>query len=325
MLTSIPGGWSGPALAQEQRFHRIATGSTAGTYFPIAALIANAISNPAGGRACEEGGRCGVPGLIAAAVTSQGAVENLSLLRRGMVESAFVQADVALAAYRGRGRFKDTEPFGKLRLITNLYPESIHVVVRADTGIRGIAGLRGKRVSLGLPESGTLIEAQLVLEAHGLSETAVQPEYWSPSRSADQLAEGNIDAFFFVAGAPAGAIAGLATRIAIDLLPIEPAVALRLTEQHPYLSLTTIPDGTYANLPARVVLSVGAHWVTSADLDAEFVYLLTRALWHPANRALLDRGHPNGRLIRLESALDGAVIPLHEGAERFYREVGRLK
>lgn len=325
MLLGICWAWPGSALAQEQRFHRIATGSIAGTYFPIASLIANAVSNPAGGRSCEEGGSCGVPGLITAAVTSQGAVENLALLRRGLVESAFVQADVALAAYHGRGRIKDAEPFSKLRLIANLYPESIHIVVRAEAGIRGVPNLRGRRVSLGQPESGTLVDALLVLEAHGMIEAELKAEYLSPTRAADQLADGTLDGFFFVAGAPAGAIATLASRVAVDLLPIDAAIAERLLQQHPVLTLTTIPEGTYANLSARVVLSVGAYWVVSADLEPEFVYQLTRALWHPANRALLDRGHRNGRLVRLESALDGAVIPLHEGAERFYREVGRLK
>lgn len=144
------------AAAQELSFFRIGTGGTAGTYYPIGGLIANAISNPPGSRACEDGGSCGVPGLVATAVASNGSVGNVNAINGGAMEAGFSQSDVAYWAQTGTGLWEGQPAVEKLRLIANLYPESIHLVARADAGIATVADLAGKRVSLdepGLPKS----------------------------------------------------------------------------------------------------------------------------------------------------------------------------
>jgi TRAP transporter TAXI family solute receptor len=118
------------AQAQSPSFFRIGTGGTAGTYYPIGGLIANAISNPPGSRACNEGGSCGVPGLVATAVASNGSVANINGITSGSMESGFTQSDVAYWAYTGTGTYEGKPKVAGLRLIANLYPESIHLVAR---------------------------------------------------------------------------------------------------------------------------------------------------------------------------------------------------
>jgi len=306
------------------RFLRIATGTTSGTYFPVGTMIANAISNPPGTPGCAQGGSCGVPGLIAVAATSQGAVENVRNLLRGGVETALVQADVAFWAYTGRQLFARGPKGEELRAIASLYPETLHVVVRRDAGIESIAKLRGKRVSLGPRESGSAVDARLVLGAHGLKEGDIKAEYLSPAASADRMRAGELDALFMVGGHPVPAIAGLAEGLPLDILPVEGVEAQKLIDGNPFFTPTVIPGHTYRNVGDRITLSVSALWVTSAKLDDELVYQMTVALWHPASQSALRHGHPTGRLIRLDTALDGVAIPLHDGAQRFYREAGRL-
>lgn len=317
-LMTVPSPMANEAL----RYFRIGTGSSSASYFPIGAVIANAISNPPGSRACERGGSCGVPGLIAVAQTTAGSIENLEAVRSGLLESGLSQADIAYWAYTGAGVFEKSGANEKLRAIANLYQESVHVMVRADSDIETVAQLKGKKVSLGEEGSGTTITARLVLKAYGLSEKRIKPVYLSLTRSADALRAGEIDALIFVGGGPVSAIADLAENLAIRLLPLdgEPAQALR--QQHPFLTVDVIPADTYRGVPGTVTLGVGALWVVSAELDADLVYGITRALWHKSTRKLLDDASPLGREIRLETALNGVPIPLHDGAERFYAELG---
>ncbi|WP_185984317.1 TAXI family TRAP transporter solute-binding subunit [Aureimonas mangrovi] len=314
---------SGAASAQEMNFFRIATGGTAGTYFPIGGLLANAISSPPGSRACDDGGSCGVPGLIATAVASNGSVANINGIKGATLESGFSQSDVAYWAYTGTGVFEGQPPVETLRTIANLYPESIHLVARADAGIQSVADLAGKKVSMDEPGSGTLVDARLILAAYGLSEEDVEPEYLKPNQAADLMRDGNMDAFFFVGGFPAGAIAELATGFDITLVPISGPEADGITQEYGFFSANTVPAGTYEGVDADVqTLAVGAQWVTSADQSEDLVYEITKAVWNDSTRALLDAGHAKGKEIVLEHALDGVGVPLHPGAARYYEEAG---
>jgi len=313
---------AGIAVGQQLSFFRIGTGSTGGTYFPIGGLIANIISNPPGSRSCEKGGSCGVPGLIAVAQSTDGSVDNVDAIAAGEIESGLSQSDVAFWAYTGTGVFSKRGPVLPLRLIANLYPESLQIVVRRDSGIESVTGLRGKRVSLGAPESGTLVDAQIILRAYGLTEQDIQPEYLRPGPSGDLMRDGELDAFFLVAGVPTNAIAILGEEIDIDLLPVDGSAAEWLLAEYPFFALNIIPAETYAGTTETISLSVGAQWVVSDEVDEAVVHGITRALWHGNSRALLDGGHPKGKQIRIETALKGIGIPLHPGAERYYREIG---
>jgi TRAP transporter TAXI family solute receptor len=319
----------GPAAAQEEgepelTYFRIGTGATGGTYFPIGGLIANVISNPPGSRPCERGGSCGVPGLIAVAQSTHGSVDNLDSIGSGTLESGLSQADVAYWAYTGQWTYVEKEPISSLRVIASLYSESIHLVARRDAGIRSVADLRGKRVCLGEPASGTEVDAKVLLGGYGLTEANVEPFHLTPGRAADFLRTGEIDAFILVAGAPVAAIADLLAAAesgpAIDLVPIAGPEADRIASHYPFFTQTLIPAGVYEGIGPTFTIGVGAQWIVSANVEEELVHGITRALWHENSRALLRAGHPKGRQIRLETAVRGIAIPL-----RYYREVGLIQ
>ncbi|RUS60854.1 TAXI family TRAP transporter solute-binding subunit [Pseudorhodobacter sp. E13] len=319
--TSLVGG----ATAQELKFFTIGTGGTAATYYPVGGVIANAISNPPGSRPCDEGGSCGVPGLIASAVSSRGSVDNVNAIVSGLRNSGFAQSDVAYWAYTGTGTMEGQPPASDLRAIAALFPEHIHLVALADSGINSVADLAGKRVSLDEPGSGTFVDANLILEANGLTEGSFTAEALKPDASGDALRNGQIDAFFFVGGFPTGAIVELASAVKIKLVPIDGAGAEALTSKYGFFSASDIPEGAYEGVPATPTVAVGAQWITSAKEDEALIYDITKALWNEKTRVLLDVGHAKGKSITAETALDGIGIPLHPGAERFYKEAGLLK
>lgn len=316
--------WSGTLRAQELRYFRIATGTTGGTYFPIGGLIANAISNPPGSRPCDKGGSCGVPGLIAVAQATIGSVENIDLLRASTVEAGMVQADIAYWAYTGTGTYAGRPPFTQLRSIGTLYAEAIHIVVRADSGILTIPDLRGKVVSVGEEGSGTLVDVRVVLEAYGLSEKDLDPRYLKPGTAADRLARGEVDAFSIVGGAPVSAVSDAAGRLPVRLVPIDGPVAERLRQTQRFFAEAVVAADTYPGVPAATTLSVGAELLVRAETSDETVYGVTRALWHENTRRLLAEGHPKGRSIDPSRAVTAIAVPLHPGAERYYREVGLI-
>lgn len=312
------------AGSQQVSFFRIGTGSTSGTYFPIGGLIAAALSNPPGSRACNQGGSCGVPGVIMVAQSTNGSVDNVTAIENGTIESGFSQADIAYWAYSAKGRFEGQVPMRKLRTIANLYPEAMHFIARQSLLARTPADLKGLKVSLDREGSGTRVGGQLVLQAYGLTAEDVDILSLPPGAAADALSTGEIDAFFLIAGTPAEAVVQLAGQKRISLLAISGEPAAALAEAYPYFTPDFIPPGVYPNVSAVETLSVGAQWLVSAEVEEEKVYEITKALWHESTRQLLDSGHPKGRQIKLETALQGLTVPLHPGAERYYREVGLI-
>ncbi|TWO69141.1 TAXI family TRAP transporter solute-binding subunit [Caenimonas sedimenti] len=298
--------------AHAQQFFRIGTGGTAGTYYPVGGMIANAVSQP---------GK-----IVATAQASNGSLANVNAIAGGSMEAGLSQADVASWAFTGTGAFDGKPKVADLRMIANLYPESIHLVVKKGSGIKSVADLKGKRVALDEPGSGTLINARMVLAAYGVKEADIKPEYIKPNQAGDKLKDGALDAFFFVGGAPAGAIAELASSGAgIELLPISGPQAESLRKGSPYFAVDTIAAGTYKDVPAVQTLAVGAQLVTSAKVPTETVYEITKAMYSDATQKTLAAGHAKGKFITKENAVQGVGIPYHPGAEKFYKEAGLLK
>ncbi len=314
-----------PARAEDVTYFRIATGGTVGTYFPIGGLIASALSNPPGSRLCDDGGSCGVPGLLATSMATSGSVANVAAIVSGSAESGFVQSDIAYWAYTATGIYEGRPKVDSLRAIANLFPESVHLVVRKGSGIRTIRDLRGKRVSLDEQGSGTLVDARLILAAYGLGEKDFKAQYLPVQRVADSFKDGSIDAFFNVSGWPQSSIVDLAVTVGIDLVAIDGPEAARLTKQYSFFSADVIPDEAYKNVSGVRTVSVHALWLTSARQPAPLIYQVTAALWNANTRKLLDSGHVKGQVIRLQSALTGVGIPLHDGAEKFYKEQGLIR
>ena len=321
VLGLLLGGVS--ASAQEEQFFRIGAAATSGTFFEIGGVIASAISKPAGSPPCEHGGSCGVPGLVAVTQATQGSVENLRMIAAGQIESGIAQSDIASWAYAGTGIFATAGPLKNLRAIASLFPESLQLVVRDDSAIRTLADLRGKRISLGQPASGTLADARVVLAAAGLTEKDMRAEYLRPGVAAANVKDGTLDGFFIIGGVPVPAIRDLAAETPVRLIPVEDGVLAKMRERSTSYRRSVIPSGTYWGITMETP-SIGfdALWIVSADAPDDLIYAITKALWNDATQRLLEGRDPLGKQVRLEDARDGLSVPRHPGAKRFYREAG---
>jgi uncharacterized protein len=308
-VLSAAGLAGAPALAQ-QRFFRIGTGGTGGTYYPVGGMIANAISTPT---------------INVSAVATNGSVANVNGIVGGSMESGFSQADINAWAYTATGIFEGRPKIEELRVIANLYPESVHVVVKKGANIKSLADLKGKRVSIDEPGSGTLVNARALLATYGVSERDIKPEYLKQTQSAEKFKDGSLDAYFQTTGYPQGTLTELAATNGFELLAIEGEQRDKIMAQYKFFAKDKIPDGTYKDVKGVDTIAVGAQWTTTSKQPDDLVYEITKALWSDKTRAAMDAGHAKGKDIRRETALQGVGIPLHAGAEKFYKEVGLIK
>jgi TRAP transporter TAXI family solute receptor len=225
-------------------------------------------------------------------------------------------------AYGGTNIFADAGAMPKLRAIASLFPESLHLVVRADSSIRSIADLAGKTVALGEPGSGTIANTRVLLSAMNFPEGSLVKAYLPPTDAIDALKVGTIDAFFLVGVVPIPAITELAMTTPIRLIPVEAEMVDRLAKESGFYRTAIIPGESYSGI-ADDTPSIGfsALWITNADIDTDLIYAITTSLWNDASAKLLTM-LPIGHRMRLDYALTGLSVPLHAGAERYYREAG---
>lgn len=312
------------ALEGSEAYYSIATGPTAGTYFPIGSMIATIISHPPGSVRCERASACGPKGLIAVALTSRGSVANVRDVGLGRYDSALAQADIAGWAYRAEEAFAKDEPMTHLRAIARLYAETVHLVVRRDLGIKSVADLKGKRISVDVEGSGTNVAARRILRSRKLGAKSVDLVQVNADRAAALLLARQIDGFFFVGGTPVEVISSLAATGEIDLVPIDSDALIAPNGDMAYFSPVEIGEGVYKGAGPVATVAVGALWITRDTADETLIYDLTQALWDASNAPFLERGHPQARAMSLQEAVVGIPIPLHPGAEKFYREKGVL-
>ena len=319
---------AGAAAAQDPTFFRIGTGSAGGTYFPIGGTIANGISAPPGSRPCEEGGQCGVPGLIAIAQSTTASVYNNTAVENSELEADMAAADVTRDMYLGTGKFEGKK-HEKLRIVANLFPEDLHLVLPKGQKINNLGDLADKRVGIAQAGSGTQVAVLQMLEAWGVTRDNMEEAELNNSQSAERLADGQLDAYFYAAGWPVAAMVQLASTKGMELHSFADEDLAKINEIIPAYIPSTIPAGVYEGIDYDVhTPAVSALLVVSSDLSDDLVYGITKALWNENTRMLLDNGHAKGKLITLDTALDGMDtlgVPLHPGAERFYREAGLLK
>lgn len=305
---------AGPARISFQ----ISTGTTEGVYFPVGQALAGLISHPQGVGRCDTATVCGPAGVILSARTSQGGVENLRAVNSGAVDSGFADGDVVAAAVAGRGAFR--RPARHLRVIAALFPEEAHLVVAAKSNIRSVSDLRGRRVLLGPPDSGGTVRSRVILSAYRVRVRGII----SDQSAAQMLREGKIDAYFTVAGVPLDSVKSLLTAHVARLAPIDGDGRDRLLQAVPQLERAVIPAGAYPGSVAVETVATRAWWVTRDSESDSLIYGMTRALFNPANHGVLAQSHPSASAIDLDSAVAHAPAPLHPGAARFYREMGRL-
>ncbi|MGH8799386.1 MAG: TAXI family TRAP transporter solute-binding subunit [Casimicrobiaceae bacterium] len=298
-----------PALAAEQ-FITVLTGSASGVYYPLGVALASAVGKL-------------MPQAKTSVQATKGAAENLNLLQAARGEVAFTLGDSLSDAWKGNGEAGFKTPLKKLRGIATLYPNYVQVVARADSGIRRLADLQGKRVSVGALKSPTELDARAIFAAAGLSYKAfARVEYLPLGESIELLKNRQIDAMLLSASLGISAIRDLAAAMEIVVVPIPPDVVKR-TNDPAYLA-GIIPARTYrgqdADLPAVVVEN---YLVTHAGVANDVVYNITKALW--ASLDQMAAAHAAAKAIDRRHPLEGMPVPLHPGAQRYYEEVGLLK
>lgn len=317
-LSALPG----TALAQALTFFRIGTGPTAETLYFLGTALSAGISRPPGSLDCDQGGLCGVPGLIAVAQANSGSIPNIEDMAKGRLESALVHADIAYRAYTGTGPFRFQEPFEKLRNIANLGTVSLHVVVRADSDIKSLRDLKGRNVSLGTSGSGTIAIVRRLLQLYGITSSDVIPYFLEPGPAADRLAKGRLDAFFEFGAEPIDAIEELHSRVPIRLLEISPANASTLVGFHPFLGGGLIAENTYREIQTIPTLSLGVMWVVREDADPKLIERIARALWQGETAELFKLSSPDHAFPTVENAIGRSIIPMHRGALAYYDAAG---
>lgn len=305
-----------------RRAFDIATGPVAGTYFPMGELIARVVSHPPGLMRCELSTQCGPAGMIVSARTSDGAVANVRAVNDGIAASGLAQGNVVADAVAGRGAFQKAGRQTHIRVMADLFPEEMQLLVAAHSPIKKVADLRGKRVSLGNANSGADVIAQQLLAAYGVRNVKVVRETYEISGGL--LREGKIDAFFFLGGAPNILIADMVSRGQAKLIPIDGPGRARLIAQVKGLSADIIPPGAYRGTGRLETISCHTLWIVKDSAPADVVHDLVQALYHPGNRALLEQGPSPAQEIKLGETLSLLSVPLHAGAGRFYREAGQL-
>ncbi|MEL6218983.1 MAG: TAXI family TRAP transporter solute-binding subunit [Pseudomonadota bacterium] len=315
-------GMVGAAAAQDMKFWRIGTGGAGGTYFPIGGLIANAISNPPGSRPCDKGGSCGVPGLVAIAVSTNASVANVNAIHAGQLDAGLAGAQSVTQGYEGQGKF-DGNPKENIRVIANLYPEDMHLVTPKGTKLSSLKDLEGMKVGVAAAGSGTQVSVRMILEHYGIKADEYE---LGLAQSSQRLADGQLDAFFYAGGTPFAALIQLGSTKGFELYEFSDEERKQINEIIPYYVESMIPAGTYETITYDVpTVAVNGQLITSVEQPDDLVYEITKALWNDNTRKLLDKGHAKGKAIRPETALKGVLIPLHPGAEKFYKEAGLLE
>jgi TRAP transporter TAXI family solute receptor len=306
-----------------RRSFEIATGPAAGTYFPAGEMIARIVSHPPGMARCEKSPLCGPPGVIVSAKSSDGAVANVLAVNAGQIASGLAQANVIADAVAGRGEFRHAGRQTHIRVMADLFTEQLQLVVPRRSPIRSVADLKGKRISLGNPNSGSDVIAGEILKAYRVRPARIVRETYETSGGL--MREGKLDAFFFLGGAPALLIADMVNRGQARLVPIDGKGRTKLLAAVDGVTADAIPARAYQGTGRIETVSSRTYWIVRDSAPNEAVYDLVRALYHPGNRALLDQNAMDTGRIRIGDAASLVGVPLHPGAARYYREAGILK
>ncbi|WHX98359.1 TAXI family TRAP transporter solute-binding subunit [Neobacillus sp. DY30] len=285
------------------KFISILTGGTGGTYYPLGGSFAEIIKD--------------ATGIETNAETSGASAENMTTLKNGDAEIAFSQTDIASYAVNGKLMF-ETNKVDNVKAIATLYPETIQIVTTKDSGITSVQDLKGKKVSVGAPGSGTAANAEQILEVHGMTFADIQKQDLSFDESTQGIQDGTIDAAFVTAGTPTGAVEGLGATEDVVIVPIEQGKIDDLIKKYPFYVKNEIPSGTYGLETAVTTVAVQAMLVAKSDLSEDVVYDITKAIFENLDKVT----HAKGKLIKVENALTGVGIDVHPGAQKYFDEKG---
>jgi hypothetical protein len=297
-----------PAAAQE--FINVLTGGTSGVYYPLGVALSKLYGDK-------------IDGAKTSVQATKASVENLNLLQQGKGEVAFALGDSVSLAWAGNEDAGFPQKLDKLRGLSALYPNYIQIVASAESGIKSLADLKGKRISVGAPKSGTELNARAVFKAAGLTYNDFSKvEYLAFAESVDLMKNRQLDATLQSAGLGVSSIRDLAASVDIVVVPI-PADTVAAIGDPAYVA-GTIPAGTYSkqdvDVPTAAIINI---LVTHSDVSDDLAYQMTKLMYD--NLDALQAAHAAAKGIKLENALASMPIPLHPGAEKFYKEQGLIK
>lgn len=289
----------------------IATGGTGGVYIVYGAGLANVLSNKLG--------------VAATAQSTTASVDNMKFVRDKKVDVAFTLSDTAYDAVKGQARFAPPEQPVKALSLAVMYNNFTHVIVKDGAGISKVADLKGKRVSVGSPGSGTEIIANRVLEAAGLTQTDLQVQKLGVQDSANALKDGRLEAFFWSGGLPTAAVTELvnAPGVSVKLLEHTDLTQKMADKYGPFYFNATIPRGTYKNDADVKVSGVANLLVVNQDMDEALAYAITKTMFE--NQKELETVHPEAKNLKPDIAVEGSPLDFHPGAIRYYKERGVWK
>ncbi|MBU5312015.1 TAXI family TRAP transporter solute-binding subunit [Tissierella carlieri] len=287
----------------------IATGGTAGTYYPLGGALAKIFND-------------NIDGVNANVQSTGASVENVGLISKGEAEIAFIQNDITYYATTGTEAFEGKEKVTNLRGMAMIYPELVQIIATEESGIKTVEDLKGKKVAIGAPGSGVEANARQVLAVHGMTyDDLGKADYLSFNEAADQLKNKQIDAAFLTAGIPTSAVTEVGQTSKIVVVPIASDKISKLSEAYPFYTEVVIPADTYSGQSQDITTAaVMAMLVVSDKLEDDLVYNLTKEMFE--KRQVIIDTHSRGNDLKLETALKGMPIELHPGAKRYYDEKG---
>ena len=294
MVCFMVAGFSSAAAAADVKMV-LATGGTAGTYYPFGGAMAKIWNSK-------------IPGMNVTAQATGASVENVRLVNRGEAELAIVQSDTIDFAFNAKEAFK--EKLTKMAVLATLYPEVIQVVVRGDSKIDSFDDLKGLKIGVGAPGSGTEANFRQLSDGFGLKKGDAKDKH--------------IDAFIVTAGIPNAAIMDIGTQHNVRIINIADDKAAIITKNYPFLSPFTIPANTYKGQTNPVkTLAVNAVLIISTAAKDEVAYNIVKTLFE--NQSELATAHAKGKELNIKTAVSGVSIPFHPGAVKYYKEKGLMK
>jgi uncharacterized protein len=301
---------AGAAHAQQQQFINVLTGGQSGVYYPMGVALSQIFAKD-------------VPNARATAQVTKASAENLNLLQAGRGELAFTLADSLSDAWKGDAEAGFPRPLDKLRGLSATYNNYIQIVANADSGIKTLADLKGKRISVGAAKSGTELNARAIFKAAGLSYADMaKVEYLPFGESVELMKNRQLDATLQSAGLGVASIRDLATAVKIVVIPVPADVVTKVGDAAYQVSM--IPANTYSGQTADVpTAAIPNFLVTHSGVSDDVAYRMTKAMYD--NIDTLYAAHNAAKVIKRENAIKGMPVPLHPGAERYYKEVGLIK
>ena len=299
-----------PVVQAQQTFVSVLTGGQSGVYYPLGVALSQMYGKV-------------MPNAKIAVQATKASAENLNLLQQGKGEIAFSLADAVSDAWKGDVEAGFKTPLTKIRAVSGLYNNYVQIIANAESRIKTIADLKGKRISVGAPKSGTELNARAILIAAGLTYADFSKvEYLGFGESVELMKNRQLDATLQSVGLGAASIRDLAVSIKITVVSVPADVVAKVGDAAYQPGI--IPANTYGNqteaVPTVVIKNI---LVTREDVSTDDVYTMTKAMYENLNGLLA--AHKAAEGITKEGAVTGLPIPLHPGAQKYYREVGLLK